>query len=151
MLKTSRNLERRLGRRSRPSSTTRSLRSEPPSPSPLLLPPLSLITLIHISPPLSLKPRFYTPPDSYESKHRFDPDARWTDAEEAAIIRKCDWRVCLFVCVCFSALQLDRGNVSLSPALSFPALPQRRRPAWLRGPQTEPSFLAPLIPEPYLD
>ncbi|KAL8277245.1 hypothetical protein RQP46_010314 [Phenoliferia psychrophenolica] len=56
--------------------------------------------------------KFYTPPDDYESKHRFDPTARWTEEEENAVRRKCDWRVCLFVCLCFAALQLDRGNIT---------------------------------------
>ena len=57
--------------------------------------------------------RFYAPPENYESRHRFDPTARWTEEEEAAVRRKCDWRICFFVCICFAALQLDRGNVSL--------------------------------------
>ncbi|KAK4705740.1 ubiquitin-like protein ATG12, partial [Phenoliferia sp. Uapishka_3] len=56
--------------------------------------------------------KFYTPPDNYESAHRFDPTARWTKAEEDAVRRKCDWRICFFICICFAALQLDRGNIS---------------------------------------
>lgn len=31
--------------------------------------------------------------------------------EEKAIVKKLDIKVCLFVSVCFAALQLDRGNV----------------------------------------
>lgn len=54
---------------------------------------------------------YYTPPDSYEGKHRFDPLARWTVEEEKAIVKKLDIKVCLFVSVCFAALQLDRGNI----------------------------------------
>ncbi|KAK4706019.1 hypothetical protein P7C70_g171, partial [Phenoliferia sp. Uapishka_3] len=55
---------------------------------------------------------FYSPPDNYESRHRFDPAARWSQEEEDAVRRKCDWRVCTFVCICFAALQLDRGNIT---------------------------------------
>ncbi|ORY90782.1 major facilitator superfamily domain-containing protein [Leucosporidium creatinivorum] len=56
--------------------------------------------------------KFYEPPEEYEGKHRFDVNARWTVAEEKALLRKVDLRVCLFVCICFAALQLDRGNIS---------------------------------------
>ncbi|KAJ7832250.1 major facilitator superfamily domain-containing protein [Mycena olivaceomarginata] len=55
---------------------------------------------------------FYTPPDSYEGKHRWDPHAVWTAEEEAAIVRKIDVRIMLFACLCFACLQLDRGNLS---------------------------------------
>ncbi|KAJ7444962.1 hypothetical protein B0H11DRAFT_2249674 [Mycena galericulata] len=53
---------------------------------------------------------FYTPPDSYEGKHRWDPHAVWTAEEEAGIVRKIDVRIMLFACLCFACLQLDRGN-----------------------------------------
>lgn len=56
--------------------------------------------------------RHFTPPDSYEGKHRFDPQEQWTEAEERAVVRKCDWRIVFPVCIFFAALQLDRGNVS---------------------------------------
>ncbi|PCH38856.1 MFS general substrate transporter [Wolfiporia cocos MD-104 SS10] len=56
--------------------------------------------------------RHFIPPDSYEGKHRFDPNAVWTEAEERSLIRKIDIRVMLFCCICFCALQLDRGNLS---------------------------------------
>ncbi|ORY90758.1 major facilitator superfamily domain-containing protein [Leucosporidium creatinivorum] len=56
--------------------------------------------------------KFYEPPEEYEGKHRFDVDARWTPEEERALLRKVDFRVCLFVCICFAALQLDRGNIN---------------------------------------
>ncbi|KAI5481438.1 hypothetical protein MNV49_004194 [Pseudohyphozyma bogoriensis] len=61
----------------------------------------------------------YMPPDNYESKHRFDINATWTDAEERAIIRKCDLRVALFACVCFVALQLDRNNITNANSDNF--------------------------------
>lgn len=32
----------------------------------------------------------------YECRHVFDPDLTWSDAEEKALIRKLDWRVCLW-------------------------------------------------------
>ena len=35
----------------------------------------------------SLEP-FYVPIDSYEGRHRYDPRARWTEAEEKALVRK---------------------------------------------------------------
>lgn len=60
--------------------------------------------------------KFYEPPEEYEGKHRFDVNARWTPTEEKALLRKVDLRVCLFVCICFAALQLDRGNVRCDPA-----------------------------------
>ncbi|KAN0062857.1 hypothetical protein ACQY0O_004678 [Thecaphora frezii] len=56
--------------------------------------------------------RYYEPPDSYESKHRWDPKARWTPEEQAALLKKLDIRVALVACICFGALQLDRGNIS---------------------------------------
>lgn len=55
--------------------------------------------------------RFYEPPPSYESRHRFDPAARWTKEEDRQVVRKCDLRLFSFICLCFAALQLDRGNI----------------------------------------
>ncbi|KAK3376260.1 major facilitator superfamily domain-containing protein [Lasiosphaeria ovina] len=48
----------------------------------------------------------------YECRHVFDPTLTWTEEEERAIVRKLDWRVCLWACVMFFALQVDRGNLS---------------------------------------
>ncbi|PCH38857.1 MFS general substrate transporter [Wolfiporia cocos MD-104 SS10] len=56
--------------------------------------------------------KHFVPPDSYEGKHRFDPKAVWAKEEEQKLIRKIDTRIMLFCCICFSALQLDRGNLS---------------------------------------
>lgn len=56
--------------------------------------------------------KFYEPPPGYESRHRFDTAARWTPEEEQKLVKKLDLRVTLFACICFAALQLDRGNVS---------------------------------------
>ncbi|KAF4627859.1 hypothetical protein G7Y89_g10293 [Cudoniella acicularis] len=47
----------------------------------------------------------------YECRHVFDADATWTKEEEKAVIRKLDWRVCLWACVMFFSLQIDRGNL----------------------------------------
>ncbi|WVQ81149.1 hypothetical protein IAT38_003271 [Cryptococcus sp. DSM 104549] len=59
----------------------------------------------------SLDPKWYEPPDTYESKHRWDPKETWTPEEEAKLRRKLDLRVTAFACLCFAALQLDRGNI----------------------------------------
>ena len=67
----------------------------------------------------SLDYRHFAPPDEYEGKHRFDPTASWTAAEERAIIRKCDLKITLFICICFAALQLDRGNISSANSDNF--------------------------------
>lgn len=32
----------------------------------------------------------------YECRHEFDPDFKWTEQEEKAVVRKLDWRVSLF-------------------------------------------------------
>lgn len=52
------------------------------------------------------------PHDSYEGKHRFDPGATWTEAEERKVIRKTDLYLLTWLCVMFFGLQLDRGNLS---------------------------------------
>jgi len=47
----------------------------------------------------------------YECRHVFDPDLRWTEKDENAIIRKVDWHVATWACIMFFALNLDRGNL----------------------------------------
>ncbi|KAK6439457.1 hypothetical protein LTR95_004327 [Oleoguttula sp. CCFEE 5521] len=55
----------------------------------------------------------------YESRSAFDPDFQWTAAEEKKLVRKLDWRVCLFACVAFFALQVDRGNLAQAVSDNF--------------------------------
>ncbi|KAL1851439.1 hypothetical protein VTK73DRAFT_9417 [Phialemonium thermophilum] len=52
----------------------------------------------------------------YECRHVFDPTITWTPEEERRLVRKLDWRVCLWACIMFFGLQVDRAN--LGQALS---------------------------------
>ena len=56
--------------------------------------------------------KYYAPIDTYEGRHRYEPQATWSQAEEKALIRKLDVRVCAWCCLMFFALQLDRGNIT---------------------------------------
>ncbi|KAJ5450721.1 uncharacterized protein N7458_007170 [Penicillium daleae] len=47
----------------------------------------------------------------YECRDVFDPTLTWSEEEERALVRKLDWRICLWACVMFFALQVDRGNL----------------------------------------
>ena len=96
-------------------------------------------SMSHIStPPVGQQglSRVIEPHDAYEGKHRWDPSAEWTSAEEAAVVRKTDFLLLSWVSlmvsrfrlknfiltirVCsnrvgasqFFGLQLDRGNLS---------------------------------------
>ncbi|KAI5450560.1 hypothetical protein NCC49_003015 [Naganishia albida] len=51
------------------------------------------------------------PNDSYEGKHRWDPEVTWTRAEERKLVRKIDFWLLSVVCLMFIGLQLDRGNL----------------------------------------
>ncbi|KAJ3049956.1 hypothetical protein HK097_009063 [Rhizophlyctis rosea] len=62
---------------------------------------------------------FYQPRDDYEGKHRFDPKADWTEEEERKLVRKIDWKIMLFTCIMFFALQIDRGNINQALADNF--------------------------------
>ncbi|KAI0007180.1 allantoate permease [Xylariaceae sp. FL0662B] len=48
----------------------------------------------------------------YECRHVFNPKVTWSTREEKELIRKLDWKVCLWACVMFFGLQVDRGNLS---------------------------------------
>ncbi|KAF1816976.1 MFS general substrate transporter [Eremomyces bilateralis CBS 781.70] len=55
----------------------------------------------------------------YECRHAFDADATWTKEEEKKIIRKLDWHVCLWACIMFFSLQIDRGNIGQAVSGTF--------------------------------
>ncbi|GJJ06898.1 hypothetical protein Clacol_001094 [Clathrus columnatus] len=61
----------------------------------------------------------YHPRPGYENLHRFDPSARWTYREEKAVIRKVDLLIMLWAAISFSALNLDRGNLSQANTDNF--------------------------------
>lgn len=48
----------------------------------------------------------------YESLHRFDPNVKWTAAEEKKLLRKIDWRIMLWTWIMFIALDLNRRNIN---------------------------------------
>ncbi|GJC92451.1 major facilitator superfamily transporter [Colletotrichum higginsianum] len=59
------------------------------------------------------------PHESYEGKHRWDPAATWTAAEERKVVRITDLKLLSMLCVMFFGLQLDRGNLSNALADDF--------------------------------
>ncbi|OTA68676.1 MFS general substrate transporter [Hypoxylon sp. EC38] len=48
----------------------------------------------------------------WENWTAFDPKFRWTFREERAVRRKVDWKIMVWVCIMFAALNIDRGNIS---------------------------------------
>lgn len=48
----------------------------------------------------------------YEGRHAFRPELEWTKEEERKLVWKLEWRVALWACIMFMALQIDRGNIS---------------------------------------
>ncbi|KAF4616389.1 hypothetical protein D9613_008670 [Agrocybe pediades] len=65
-----------------------------------------------------LAPHYWPKPD-YENIHRFDVNARWTVREERELLRKIDWKVMLWAAISFSALNLDRNNLSQANTDNF--------------------------------
>lgn len=55
----------------------------------------------------------------YECRHVFDPDFEWEPEEEKKLKWKLEYRVCLWACVMFFFLQLDRGNISQALSDTF--------------------------------
>ncbi|KAH8807977.1 major facilitator superfamily domain-containing protein [Xylogone sp. PMI_703] len=55
----------------------------------------------------------------YECRHVFDPDLTWSAEEEKKLVRKLDWHVCLWACVMFFSLQIDRGNINQAVSGTF--------------------------------
>ncbi|KAK0655033.1 major facilitator superfamily domain-containing protein [Cercophora newfieldiana] len=53
----------------------------------------------------------YLPRSDWENIHRFDPNARWTWREEQALVRRIDWKIMLWTCIMFCALEMDRANI----------------------------------------
>ncbi|KAI0404530.1 major facilitator superfamily transporter [Xylaria palmicola] len=48
----------------------------------------------------------------WENYSAFDPSFRWTYREENAVRHKVDWKIMVWVCVMFAALNIDRNNIS---------------------------------------
>lgn len=63
--------------------------------------------------------KYFLPTEKYENLHRFDPTARWTWAEELPLINKIDWKITLWACIAFFALDLDRGNLTQANTDNF--------------------------------
>lgn len=60
--------------------------------------------------------KYYQPHADYENISHFDPKARWTYREEAAVRLKTDWAILLWILVMFFGLNLDRGNLANAAA-----------------------------------
>ncbi|ETN39112.1 uncharacterized protein HMPREF1541_05334 [Cyphellophora europaea CBS 101466] len=63
--------------------------------------------------------KYFHPTERYENLHRFDPNFRWTWREELPLINKIDWKITLWACIAFFALDLDRGNLSQANTDNF--------------------------------
>ncbi|WQF84183.1 Putative major facilitator superfamily, MFS transporter superfamily [Colletotrichum destructivum] len=62
---------------------------------------------------------YFQPSENYENRHRFDADFRWTWAEETPLVKKIDWKVTVWSCIAFFALDLDRSNISQANSDNF--------------------------------
>jgi hypothetical protein len=62
----------------------------------------------------------------YECRHVFDPTLTWTREEERAIIRKIDWKVCLWA-VCYTHLRIDAEADTVSKVRDVLRPPSRSR------------------------
>ncbi|WWC90303.1 uncharacterized protein L201_005236 [Kwoniella dendrophila CBS 6074] len=50
--------------------------------------------------------------EDWENYEAFDPNFRWTVREEKKVRRQIDWKIMLWACIMFSALNMDRSNIS---------------------------------------
>ncbi|KAF2031439.1 major facilitator superfamily transporter [Setomelanomma holmii] len=48
----------------------------------------------------------------WENWSAFDPSFRWTWREENKVRRKVDWKIMVWVCIMFAALNVDRNNIN---------------------------------------
>ncbi|KAI1378359.1 MFS general substrate transporter [Hypoxylon crocopeplum] len=48
----------------------------------------------------------------YENRHRFDPEYKWTAAEERRLVRKIDARIMVWAWLMFCALDMHRRNIN---------------------------------------
>ena len=55
--------------------------------------------------------RVIEPHDAYEGKHRWDPSAEWTPAEEAAVVRKTDFLLLSWVSLMVSRFRLKISSL----------------------------------------
>ncbi|KAJ4013686.1 hypothetical protein NW766_005925 [Fusarium irregulare] len=62
------------------------------------------------SPDLERYKELYIHPQ-WENWSAFDPNFRWTWREENEVRRKVDWKIMIWVCVMFAALNIDRNNI----------------------------------------
>ncbi|OAG12462.1 MFS general substrate transporter [Paraphaeosphaeria sporulosa] len=63
--------------------------------------------------------KYFQPLPTYENLHRFDPNERWTWAEEHNVLKKIEWRVAAWAAIAFFALDLDRSNISQANTDNF--------------------------------
>lgn len=60
----------------------------------------------------------------YESRHEFDPTFTWTAEEEKKLVRKLDWRVCLWAVSCqFLSIGVHTKSFFNSASCSSPSKP----------------------------
>nr|XP_036580087.1 allantoate permease [Colletotrichum truncatum]KAF6787843.1 allantoate permease [Colletotrichum truncatum] len=50
--------------------------------------------------------------EQWENKTAFDPSFRWTWREERQVRRKVDWKIMVWCCIMFAALNIDRNNIN---------------------------------------
>ncbi|OAK93572.1 MFS general substrate transporter [Phaeosphaeriaceae sp. SRC1lsM3a] len=63
--------------------------------------------------------KYFQPLPTYENIHRFDPNERWTWAEEKKVLSKIEWRIAAWAAIAFFALDLDRSNISQANTDNF--------------------------------